>query len=424
MAKHGARNGLRRRTGLASYLTTGGAAVWFGNFGSVGLRFALNIVVARLAGANQMGVYIALSALTYIIGRITDLGLPNAIVYFARAQKSSARRCISLCLMHSAFMLPASIVLLFFSDFLGLVGPDFSEMIASLWLLLGALSTVQLLGGLLGQLLIPLDGYKSYGLVMTTSPAIAALVCLALGEGILASEVLTAVLIGEGCAAALALGLLVRVTRRFEGAAPSPGLATIYRYAIKTYPGTSMKALGQRADRLILSWFLPASLLAAYGVGIALRDAAVLPITTQSMLLRNKLIDREQRGEARLAVMHLKRELIRWSIVAAAIAAGLALAAPVVVPALYGAEFRPAVRIFIVLSATLPMLAAATLCWTGLLSAGRAGTVTFGLILGGVLNLIALYVGAALNGVMGACWGALTASVIAAAWWLVATFRR
>jgi O-antigen/teichoic acid export membrane protein len=411
-----------RRVGL-SYLASDGAAILFGNVGSVGLRFVLNIVIARLAGASQMGMYIALSALTFIIARITDLGLPNAVVYFARVQKSAARRCVWICVLHSVFVLPATIVLLHFSTFLGLVDPGSSEYVASLWLLISALATMQLLGGLLGQLLIPLDGFRGYGLVMTISPAISGWVCLSMGKGIEVPQLLTAVLIGEGCAAALALGLVWRATRPAVDAASAPGFRTIYGYAIKTYFGTSMKAIGQRGDRLILSWFLPSALLAAYGVAIALRDSAVLPVTSRSMLLRNQLTDRAQQTEDRTGTSYLKRELTRWVIIMTAGAAGLALAMPTLVPAFYGAEFRPAIGVFVVLSATLPMIVVATFCWTSMLSAGKAGLVSAGLTVGSVLNLVGLYAGAATGGVMGACWGAVIASVATAGWWLAVSFR-
>jgi O-antigen/teichoic acid export membrane protein len=423
MAILGTGNGVARRMSV-SYLASDSAAVLFGNVGSVAFRFALNIVIARLAGAHQMGVYIAVSALTFIIGRIADLGLPNALVYFARAQRSSARRCVLLCLVHSVFMLPAAVLLLHFSALLGLANAESSEVIAQFWPVLGALATVQLLGGLLAQLLIPLDGFRSYALAMTISPVISSAICLSLGKGLDVSQLFIAVLIGEAAAAALALWMALRATRATSHAAPLPGFATIYGYALKTYIGTSMKAIGQRGDRLILSWFLPGSMLAAYGVAIALRDTAVLPITARSQVLRNELIDLSQRPDDHTASEYLRRQLIRWSIISAAMAAALALAAPLLVPAFYGEEFRPAVRIFMVLSAALPMLAVATLCWTGMLSQARAGAVSLGLVVSGVFNLVGLYVGATVDGVMGACWGSLIASFVAAGWWLMASFKR
>jgi O-antigen/teichoic acid export membrane protein len=102
----------------------------------------------------------------------------------------------------------------------------------------------------------------------------------------------------------------------------------------------------------------------------------------------------------------------------------MAAAARLFVPALYGAEFQRAVPIVSVLALTLPMLTIATLCWTGMLSAGKASLVSIGLIATGVFNLIALYAGASLGGVITACWGSVLASVIAAVWWLVANFLR
>src|SRR4051794_33737551 len=101
-------------------------AVWLGNFGSVALRFALSVLVARLAGADQMGIYVAVVALTVIIERITDFGLPNALVYFVRAHPASTRRCLIVCLVQGVFVLPVSIFLLLSAQAVGLVNADLS----------------------------------------------------------------------------------------------------------------------------------------------------------------------------------------------------------------------------------------------------------------------------------------------------------
>src|SRR5665213_1024398 len=108
-------------------------AVWAGNFGAVFLRFALNVLIARLGGADQMGIFVALTAFTFIIARLTDLGLPNAIVYFVRSHRQSTSRCVSVCLLHSVFMLPASIVLLKTASVLGLTNEGSRQLIASSW---------------------------------------------------------------------------------------------------------------------------------------------------------------------------------------------------------------------------------------------------------------------------------------------------
>jgi O-antigen/teichoic acid export membrane protein len=397
-------------------------AVWIGNFGSVGLRFALNVLIARLAGADQMGIYVAVLALTIIIGRLTDLGLPNSLVYFVRSHRSSARRCVAVCLAHSVLMFPASIALLFSATSLGLANADSAGLIAKAWPALAALATIQLLGSLLSQILIPLNGFRSYGLMMIVSPIVTIAGCLWLGAGLGASGLITATLTGESCGAMCGLALVLRAMTREPLAATPVTLVAIYKYALKTYVGTSLKVLGQRGDRIILSWLLPNSLLAAYAVAVSLRDNASLPITTHSMLLRNILIDKEHRGAGPASARaYLRRELVRWGFLTGGLAVALAALAPIVLPVLYGAQFQSAVPVFAILAASLPAVAIATLCWAGLLSAGRPGFMSFGLILGGVANLAALTIGALADGVIGASIGSLVASFAIAGWYLLAT---
>jgi O-antigen/teichoic acid export membrane protein len=408
---------------LGARLHSDSTAVWIGNFGSVGLRFALNVLIARLAGADQMGIYVAVLALTVIIGRLTDLGLPNSLVYFVRSHRSSTRRCVAVCVAHSAVMFPASIALLLSATSLGLVNADSASLIAKTWPALAALATIQLLGSLLSQILIPLNGFRSYGLTMTVSPIITIAGCLWFGADLDAGGIIIATLAGESCGALCGLALVLRAMPREAASGTAATLVGIYQYALKTYVGTSLKVLGQRGDRIILSWFLPNTLLAAYAVAVSLRDNASLPVTTHAMLLRNVLIDKEQRGAGPAgARAYLRRELLRWSLLTAGLAAALAASAPLLLPVLYGSQFKTAVGVLAILSGTLPAIAVASLCWTGLLAAGRPGFVSFGLILGGVVNLVALYFGTQIGAVIGASWGSLLASLVIAAWWLIATF--
>jgi O-antigen/teichoic acid export membrane protein len=393
------------------------------NFGQVGLRLLLSLLIARLAGPERMGVYVALTALTFIIARIADAGLPNAILYFARARKAAVRKCLWVSSVHGAVMLPLVTILVLVSDRLGLANSESSVIIAEAWPILVVLGTVQLSGALITQLLIPLESYKAYGIAVTLSPLVSIAICGLHGHDLTISKILTAVLTGESSAALVAFAMVVRATRGAQEAGPSPGVGAIYSYAIKSYFGTSMKAIGQRADRLILSLLVPNSALAAYAIAMSLRDSALLPFNSHSMVLRNRLIDREAHAGLIAARALLRIELIRWTVVAAVLAGTLMTAAPFVVPILYGAEYHPAIGVLIIIGATLPALGVATFCWTALLSSARPTTVSLGLVVTGLVNLAALYVGARTGGVLGASIGALIASLLAAAWWLLAAFR-
>jgi O-antigen/teichoic acid export membrane protein len=394
------------------------------NFGTVALRFLLSLLIARLAGAERMGVYVALMALIFIIARIADAGLPNAIVYFARARRAAVRKCLWVCLVHGAIMLPIVTTLVLVADRLGLANAESSAIIASAWPILALLGSVQLIGAQITQLLIPLEAYKEYGVAVTLSPLVTIAICGLHGHDLTIAKILTAVLAGESCGALLAFAMIMQTTRGAQETGPTPGLGSIYSYAIKSYFGTSMKAIGQRADRLILSLLVPNSALAAYAIAMSLRDNALLPFTSHAMVLRNRLIDSEAHSGLNAARALLRADLIRWTSIAAVLAGILIVAAPVIVPIFYGAEYRPAVDVLMIVGATLPALGVATFCWTALLSAARPTAVSIGLIVTGLVNLAALYLGAEMGGVLGASWGALIASAIAAAWWLMATFRR
>jgi O-antigen/teichoic acid export membrane protein len=204
------------------------------------------------------------------------------------------------------------------------------------------------------------------------------------------------------------------------GTPPAVTIAEIYSYGVKTYFGTAVKAIGQRGDRLILAWFVPSSMVAAYAIAIALRDAAALPITAHATVLRNRFIDVASSKDLRALGQTLHREVARWFILMAVVAAAVAAVTPLVVPYIYGEQLRPAVPLFSILFATLPTLAIVGFCSTLMLAMRRAGAVSAGYLAGAALNCIGLYAGAKMGGAVGAAWGALVASLASAAWWLVA----
>lgn len=406
---------------LRARLASDTASVLAGNVGSVLARFGLNIAIARLAGAHEMGLYVALGALAIIVVRLSDCGLPNAVVYFSRLERSAAHRCLLVCLAHCAVVLPLSVALLYAAASFGLAELSQTDNLFSLLVSLGALATMQLLNSLFQQLLITFERFNVYCVGMLMSPALAVTLCLALGGPLEVRDLVLITLLGETLAAVLTFAILWwQALPAVPSAPPVVTIGDLYSYGLKTYFGTAVKAIGQRGDRLILAWFVPSSMVAAYAIAIALRDAAALPINAHATVLRNRFIDVASKHDRMPLGKALYREVARWFILMAAAASAFAALTPWLVPSIYGEQLRPAVPLFGILFGTLPTLVVAAFCSTAMLARRRAGAVGAGYLAGAAMNCIGLYAGALTGGAIGAAWGALVASLVSAAWWLVA----
>lgn len=380
-------------------------AVWIGNFGAIFLRFVQNILIARLAGPEQMGVFVALTAYSLVFSRIADLGLPTSLIYYMRMSRETSRRCLEVCLIHGFFVLLVALLLFFSVPNLGLSSDVVGQNINACLFMLAVMVAAVFLETVLGQMLVPLDAYRSYAIVMFTSPLVMIIGVLIRGKGLDSVSLVVSLMTGEVCAAAVAIALMARAVRSLPTAKTKLSLRAIYEYALKTYVGTTMKVLALRADKIVLSMFVSPAALAAYALATSMRDNAMQPVNTHAMLLRNHLIDVERKPDGRrLSVLYLRRDCRRWAIVSFGIAVTLIVLCPVLVPLMYGQSFMSAVNLFMVIGLGLPMLSVSGLCWTGLLSSRRPGMVSVGMALTGAINLLALYVGVRNGSIMLAAW--------------------
>lgn len=422
-------SGLAKR--LAKRLGSGSGPLWLGNAGTLALRFIQSVIIARAAGAHEFGLYVIVVALSAIFIRLLDLGITSSMAFILRGAPSAARPYAGTILLHCLVAIPVSWLLWVLADASSELDGMPSGLAAGSIALLTAFTVIQLLNSLMLPALIPLGQLKGYAIGSTLTPifAILATGATALVSDIRAPQLIVIGLISEGLAGLLGLGLLLRTRGGGERPRPEGLVRPLYAYGLKAYVGQALKAVSQRGDRVALAAFLNAGALGNYGVAQNLRDQAATPISIQSLVFRNSLIDLKadpaRAGEARRFFF---RTLLKWLGVVGPCSLVAAGGAVLLVPLLYGPSFHDTGAATGITMLSLPFLLISAFAWCAILADNRPGLYSAVTILTTVLTVGGAIAGASIGGgsrsaaVGVVCGGAVSAMawLAAAAWCLSA----
>jgi len=395
--------------------------LWTGNAASILLRFALSVLMARLAGVRLYGLFAIATMYSAILARAVDLGATNGLSFIAKAEPESTLHLLRISALHSliaapiVFALFAGVAQLPFGD------PDSNNLFHHYSLAATALCTSQLFNGLTLSLLVPLQRYAWYGIASAASPLISMGVILtfAATDSIGEQQLLLAAAAGEAAAAFITVATILRYAQR--PSAPRSAMAaarSLYAYSIRSFPGQLLKFGGQRADRLLLASLLPPAAVGVYSLAVSLRDQALTPINLHALVVRNKFIELLQvRNDAAAARVYLWQQVKVTLMAAAPLAVVASVAAPFIIPTLYGRDFQSTGGVAAILFLTIPFIAVSNSGWSLVLAAGRPALFSILFTCATAIMLAALAIGVGLNELSGVAWANLAATGLATAMW-------
>jgi O-antigen/teichoic acid export membrane protein len=355
---------------------------------SIVVAFASSVLIARVLGPHDKGIYNLVVLLPVLYATILDLGVSNGNFFYLARGELAPKTAYANVVAHvvgTALLVAVPFWLLAS----GVVASTFSS-VPERWLLLAIL--------FLGPL--TLHGLMvSGGLLMGTNrPTATFLIPLAVQLLVLIGAVVVAVtgvrLTGMILAFTLVTGAgqVLYVVAYHRGGAPglsvsAAALARSARFGAPLYLATVLSFLHSRADQLVIGGTLPPNELGQYALAVGIAEllwSIDLPVTSAVQYE----IARRGPEEATELVHRVSRAIILVMGTACALAA---VASPWVIPFVYGASFRAAVTPFL---AYLP----GVLFWSAARAAGlaigyqrkRTDLVLYANAAGLALNLILL----------------------------------
>ncbi len=179
------------------------------------------------------------------------------------------------------------------------------------------------------------------------------------------------------------------------------------RYGLRGWPGTFGYLVNWRLDQAVMVVLVSATQLGYYAVAVSLAE---LP-QTAFLQLKNVLFAESAARNDITLVARASRVLIAITIVLSAI--GI-LASYLIVPLLFGHQFRPAIGMAqILLVGTVPFLVDAVL-GAGLLSLGHPGRRSIGQLMAAAVTVAGLFTLCPRIGAIGAAWTSLAAYSVTA----------
>lgn len=312
-----------------------------------------SIVVARIIGVAGIGSYAIGHALLLVFTVLVELGLPQAMAYFAGREEWGGRPlatdvialCFALALPGCALMLAGFAA---FGD--SLPGIDWAMAIA-----LTVALPFSLLWRIGPQVALAQERFEAFAL-LDASPAL--LLCPASIVGAVLGDTQGAV-IGLGVAT-VASGLVIAAWllrgpgREAPPAQPPGGLPAVFRFGLNAWGSELLMQVNLRVDLILVGLYAGATAGGVYsialsttGIAWALTAAFAVSALPRSARLQahseRGLIEREER-DSRDA-----RALRHAVLVIPAVAAGILLLLAVGIPLFYGSAFHRSIGLGLIL---------------------------------------------------------------------------
>jgi O-antigen/teichoic acid export membrane protein len=368
------------------------------------------IVIARASGPSGVGVFALLRVLPGLLGVLVSGGLPTGVPYFfANGDRRGLRATVVVT------MLVAGIV----GSALWALGAGvmqsvfFSDLPRGLVLLAGCTVFTQLLvatakGTSQGRGDLPGANRVIVLEELLFLPAYGALWLLGLRGTLL---LVLALLLADVATAVSAWHRLARRHYFFRIGVPSLDLAQeVWWYGTRGEIGAILSLLNLRLDFALLDVFAGTAVVGTYAVASKFAELVrIIPVAVTYVLYPR--FSRETREQATTETRRLMRSATALTLVCAAL---LALAAPLLLPFLYGSSFDGAVGLAQILLIGLSIEGAAGVVSAFLYGIGRPGLNSIAMGAGVVLTVV-------LDLVLVPRWGATGAAVASAAAYLTTT---
>lgn len=383
------------------------------------LRLLRNVLLARILGPSERGVFALLSALPELISAVTSGGLNSAIAYQA-AQQRAMGLLLSQVLVFGCLLggLATWLGVWLLREFGASL--EITRQLGLLaWLLLLAVPLAVLKNGLLNlhNASGGVEGYNGLRLIESAAPLLLFLALFWMWQTAALEAALITWLAGLGLVVAVGCWWLSHnheLALRWD----RQGQNELLHYSAKSHPETLFRQVISRADYLFISTLLGSTALGFYAMASAAADLLTIVTEAVTTPLMKRLL---QQGEGIESLTAMALRLTSTVMICAC--AGMALLGEWLIVTLFGAEYRPA---YPALLALLP--GSLGLCFVStlrldLLGKNRPGSISLATGLGALLNLVLNLVLIPRYGIVGAAI-ASSATYLAVAACLLALYCR
>lgn len=195
-------------------------------------------------------------------------------------------------------------------------------------------------------------------------------------------------------------------TRTAAAAASTDIARRMFHYGFRVQIGNWSNVASVRLDQLLLSLFTPASSLGLYVVAVTYANVLLTIPGSAAMVMLPEIVREHQAGTAGACAERWYRRALWASVVGATL---LALAAVVLVPALFGSAFADAVPIAMVLVPATIILGMNQLLSTAFRGVGRPEVGSTSELIGVIVTLVGLGILLPRYGIFGAAAASLAA---------------
>lgn len=307
------------------------------------------IFVARLLGPSGTGSFAVAITLIFVITALTTLGVQQGIAYYVSSRRwaaGDARRTaqrLALCVGIVAAAVALGLRLAVPSAFGGLTVAETAVVVTA--------APFALSWFYVGYVALAIDRYEAYVIPPAAQSAIAMALVVVLG---LVAELPGALVALTASHAAVAIGLGVWAARRIvdgDGDGSPRQLRRAISFGIKGYVAVGLQLLNHRLDLFVLSAVAGAAAVGQLSVAIAVTGVLLLLPMALSEVLFPRVAALSAGGESGhdLRQMVESKSLRHAILVIAAGTAVLAVALILLVVPVYGARFRPAIELGLIL---------------------------------------------------------------------------
>lgn len=376
----------------------------------IALRLLRNVLLARILGPSERGLFALLSTLPDLISAATSGGLNSAVGYQAAKQRDMGLLLTQVlvygCLLAGVLTLACVFLVREF-------GADL-EVTVQLgllaWLLLLAVPMTVLKSGLL-TLHNASGGVGAFNALRLTESLAPLLLFLGL-FWMWRDEALEAALISWLCGIALVLALGLWWLRRQHPLAlrwDRGGQRELLSYSAKSHPDLLFQQLILRSDYLFIGALLGSTALGHYAMASAAAELLLIVPEAVTTPLMKRLLQQDA-GMERITPLALR--LTATVMLGACL--GMALIGHWLIVTLFGAEYAPAYPALLALLPGLLGLCYASILRLDLLGKNRPGTVSLMMGAGAALNLV-------LNILLIPTWGIVGAAAASSIAYLAVT---
>ncbi|PYB83366.1 oligosaccharide flippase family protein [Pseudomonas soli] len=350
----------------------------------IALRLLRNVLLARILGPSERGLFALLSTLPDLISAATSGGLNSAVGYQAAKQRDMGLLLTQVlvygCLLAGVLTLACVFLVREFGANLEVT----MQLGLLAWLLLLAVPMTVLKSGLL-TLHNASGGVGAFNALRLTESLAPLLLFLGL-FWMWRDEALEAALISWLCGIALVLALGLWWLRRQHPLAlrwDRSGQRELLSYSAKSHPDLLFQQLILRSDYLFIGALLGSTALGHYAMASAAAELLLIVPEAVTTPLMKRLLQQDA-GMERITPLALR--LTATVMLGACL--GMALIGHWLIVTLFGADYAPAYPALLALLPGLLGLCYASILRLDLLGKNRPGTVSLMMGAGAALNLV------------------------------------